>query len=99
MNGTALLLVLLGLATVAWLGLRPRCDFQIRSNGDMVVATGKLSQSQRTQIVRFFMDDLAVSDFIRVRGTRSRDGRLHLTFRGADPGMQQQIRNFLHTLL
>ncbi len=93
------LMLLVMLAVVVWFLLQPRCDFRIRSNGDMVVTSGKLSRSQRAQIVHFFMHDLALNDRIRVRGTRHRNGRLQLTVRGADPGTQQQIRNFLHTLL
>ena len=96
----AQLLILLVIAAVAAIILWPRSDFVIRTGRAGVQVRGRLPQSKAPDVLQFFERELTAAGPLTVSGSRSRNGRLRLRFRGQlTPGDRQRIRNFLQTTL
>lgn len=94
------LLILGFVGVVVWLIVRSRFDFKIVVKPDEVHCRGAISLAQQRKIRTFFEDSAPVTGKVTVLGRRAKNGRLALTFRGLpDRGRQQQVRNFLLTLL
>lgn len=83
-----------------WWLLQPRYDFVITVNQNNVTCRGAIPESKVNSIKHFFSNDVQFDQPVKICGRRQQDGHVRLKFRGEiDTGTQQQIRNYLLTVL
>jgi hypothetical protein len=83
-----------------WNISRPKWMLEIVVLPDGVKSCRGLPKAQEQKIVNFLQHDVSLPGKVRIRGTRSRNGRWHIAMAGSlDAGMRQRIRNFLITVL
>ena len=96
----AALLVLAGLAWVAWHALNPKAEVKIVASGAGLVSQEGLSKKAEAELFEFFANDLRLTSRVVILGRRDAAGNMRFSMRGnLDAGSQQQIRNVLHTMV
>ncbi|WP_417847185.1 hypothetical protein [Thalassoglobus sp.] len=103
MSDTQVLMGIVFLGLAGWFvlaAIRPKSAIRLVIEGSTLVDSYGISSRARSQIETFVKQDLDYTGKLRVTGNSDSKGRVHLKFRGRiDSGTQQQIRNFLLTIL
>ena len=98
-----LFLVLVGAGVVGlllWRVYRPRYRVKIVLDESGVRHHQGLAQAQQQRVIGFLQEHIAAEGKLTIYVAREPSGRMRVDCRGAiDPGTQQQIRNFLMTVI
>ena len=85
---------------VIWRMMRPRYSVKIVIDDHGIQHHEGLPRAQEKKVLGFLQDDIGVSGKLIICALRQPNGYLRLNFKGhVDPGTQQQIRNFLNTVM
>lgn len=88
------------LALVIWFAVRPKWAVRIVADADGVRLLAGVPRSKRQTVLDFLTRELAIQDRVTIRALRQPDGYLRLQVRGlVEPGAEQQVRNFLNTVI
>jgi len=98
-----LLVDLIGVALagwIIWLVLRPKYAFRIVVDQRGVRHHRGLPKGQQREVLRFLQDEVSLDGRTTICANRQTTGQLRFNFKGRiNPGAQQQIRNFLNSVL
>ena len=85
---------------IIWCIIRPRYAIRIIAGPGGVTKCDGISKVQKSQIAAFFRENMALDAEVTVLANRDSRGSLRVQVRGThDPGIKQQIRNFLKLTL
>ena len=85
---------------IIWCVIKPRHAIRIIAGPDGVTKSDGISQVQYSKLAAFFRDSMALDTEVTVLANRNLRGSLRVQMRGTrDPGIVQQIRNFLQLTL
>ena len=85
---------------VVWRMLRPRYALKIVIGKQGIKYHEGLPKAHKTSVLEFFEKHRSFDGNITICAIRQSDGHLRLVFKGqVDPGVRQQIRNFLITVM
>ncbi|QDT33089.1 hypothetical protein Mal48_23410 [Thalassoglobus polymorphus] len=103
MSDSQVLIGIVFLGIAGWFvlsAIRPKSAIRLIIEGSNLVDSHGISSRARSQIETFVKQDLDYTGRLKVTGNPDSRGHVHLKFRGRiDSGTQQQIRNFLLTIL
>lgn len=99
-NTSVTIAIVVAVFLFGWWLLRPRFDFVITVSQGTVTCRGSLPESKLNSIKHFLSHDVQFDQPVKICGRRQPNGRFRLQFHGeVGPGTQQQIRNYLLTVL
>jgi len=95
-----LVIMIIGIIALAAIRNAPgKSKLRIVASRDGMIHSEGLSANHERELRSFFAHDVDLPSRVEIVGRFDRSGCLRFAFRGnLDPGTEQQIRNFLHTL-